>query len=167
GEMFEKSGDGAAASADVQEHLAGCEKCRADLKLVTAARDEMRAFPALSATADLRARIRRELESAPAASAAHNGTSQAGIPAAANVAAASAAIVRPQLFEPAVESHTGSDFPKSTHSYPAMANHAQQKESAPRIPWQEKFGTFLRNPTNVTWMSCAVILLFYFASLSL
>src|SRR5690606_28709013 len=41
------------------------------------------------------------------------------------------------------------------------------KESAPRIPWQEKFGTFLRNPTNVTWMSCAVILLFYFASLSL
>lgn len=113
------------APAELSEHLAACESCRAELELLRAARAELRAFPLLAAPTDLRARIRAELETSPES--------------ASSVAAATPIVTPPTA---------------SQNAKPARHN------------WRESFRAFLRHPTNITWASCAVIVLFYFVSLS-
>jgi hypothetical protein len=130
-----------AAHNALTEHLAACPSCRAELDLLRAARDELRAFPTLAAPGTLRAGIRAELED----------TAPSAAPA----------------FQPAADSKIIT-APAHIMSKPDSAPRRDWREPEPTRwqSWNEKFRTFLRNPTNITWASCCILLLFYFISLS-
>ncbi len=139
-DALDETADTTAPNA-LAEHLAGCDSCRAELKLMQAARAELRALPILAAPADLRSRVRAQVEAAPvAAEQPIFPTAQSKI-----------------ITAPANIKSTPGTEPRKI----------RRKSSSPTpISWRDRFRALLNHSTTITWASCCVLLAVYFVSLS-
>jgi hypothetical protein len=130
-----------AAESALAQHLAGCDACRAELELLQAARAELRTFPVLAAPADLRARVRAQLEAAP--------------------------VVPERLARPLAERKAiaATANPPSV-SVTTPRRHRSELEPGTRRTWRSYLRVFSNNPAATAWASCCVLLLLYSVSLS-
>lgn len=150
GDALDETANTSAQKA-LTQHLADCDACRAELRLMQAARAELRDFPVLTAPDDLRSRVRAQLEAKPIAATP-----------------AVAALAETRIITAPADIKSTPDL--SPHKRPSHKKPLHQSRRKPepttQKSWRDYLRAFLNHSTTITWASCCVLILVYVVSLS-